>query len=45
MFKPKTTNIEILAKKFPDRITELEKVFEKKTNVYIDYANVRPWAN
>lgn len=45
MFKAKTTNIELLAKKFSDRITELEIIFEKKTNVYIDYANVKPWAN
>jgi uncharacterized LabA/DUF88 family protein len=45
MFTPKTENIEKLAKKFPDRITELEGIFDKATNVYIDYANIRPWTN
>ncbi len=29
---------------YPEKIQELEKIFDKKTNVYIDYANVRPWA-
>jgi uncharacterized LabA/DUF88 family protein len=45
MFKPKTTRIGELARKFPDRIAELESIFNQRTNVYIDYANVRPWAN
>lgn len=44
MFNPKTIKIQELAKAFPHRIEELEKIFDKKTNVYIDYANVRPWA-
>ena len=44
MFKPKTERIEQLAERFPERIRELEGIFDKKTNVYIDYANVRPWA-
>ena len=42
---PKTARIDVLAKKFPDCIAELENIFDKKTNVYIDYANVKPWAN
>ena len=44
MFKPKTERIKQLAERFPERIRELEVIFDKKTNVYIDYANVRPWA-
>lgn len=44
MFKPKTQKIENLAELLPTRINELEKIFERKTNIYIDYANVRPWA-
>ncbi len=44
MFIPKTERLEILAKKFPERILELEKIFEGKINIYIDYANVRPWS-
>lgn len=44
MFTPKTDRLQKLAKKFPNRIEELEVIFNKKTNVYIDYANVLPWA-
>ena len=44
MFAPKTARLEILAKKFPERILELEKIFADKVNIYIDYANVRPWS-
>ena len=44
MFKPKTEKIKILQEKFPKRITKLEELFSGATNVYIDYANVRPWA-
>lgn len=44
MFNPKTTRIKELAGRLPARIKELEGIFDKKTNVYIDYANVRPWA-
>jgi uncharacterized LabA/DUF88 family protein len=45
MFTPKTDRIRDLAEDFPDRIQELEQIFDSQTNVYIDYANVRPWAN
>ena len=44
MFKTKTERIRELAEKYPRRIEELERVFDRPTNVYIDYANVRPWA-
>jgi uncharacterized LabA/DUF88 family protein len=45
MFMPKTQRVDELAKKYPDRIAELEMVFSATTNVYLDYANMRPWAN
>lgn len=44
MFDPKTQRLKDLFFKYPDRIQELENIFNKKTNVYIDYANVKPWA-
>ena len=44
MFKPISERLEKLASVYSNKITELEKVFDEKTNVYIDYANVRPWA-
>jgi uncharacterized LabA/DUF88 family protein len=44
MFKPASERIEKLAALYPEKIRELERVFEKRTNVYIDYANVRGWA-
>jgi len=43
MFEAKTNRIQKLAEKYPERIKELEKIFDKKTNVYIDFANVIRW--
>lgn len=43
MFQPKTDRIKQLSKKLPQRITELEKIFDKNTNIYIDFANVFRW--
>ena len=43
MFNPKTARIKKLSQKYPDRILELEKIFNKKTNIYIDFANVIRW--
>ncbi|MCL5016377.1 MAG: NYN domain-containing protein [Patescibacteria group bacterium] len=45
MFTSKIARIEKLAKKFPGRIAELDDIFDRTTNVYIDYANVRPWVS
>lgn len=45
MFNPKTEKIAKLAKIFPEKITELEDIFSGQTNVYIDYANIKPWSN
>jgi len=44
MFKPVSEKLEKLAALYPDRIEELLQIFDKKTNVYIDYANVYPWS-
>lgn len=44
MFNPKTEKIQKLARVYPERIRELERIFGGRTNVYIDYANVRPWS-
>lgn len=43
MFKSKTEKIEKLSQKYPNRILELERIFGKKTNIYIDFANVIRW--
>lgn len=44
MFRAKTDRIRELADKYPRRIEELERVFDRRTHVYIDFANVKPWA-
>jgi uncharacterized LabA/DUF88 family protein len=43
MFNTKTEKILALARKYPAVIKELENVFDNKTNVYIDFANVIRW--
>jgi uncharacterized LabA/DUF88 family protein len=43
MFQPKTERIKKLAQKYSNRILELERIFDKKTNIYIDFANVIRW--
>ncbi len=43
-FSPKTDRLKKLAKIFPNRIQELEKLFQGKTRIYIDYANVYHWS-
>lgn len=44
MFKPCTEKITELAKSSPKVIKELNALLSGKINVYIDYANVRPWS-
>lgn len=44
MFVPKTQKIENLAKTCTEKIERLEELFSGNVNVYIDYANVRPWS-
>lgn len=43
MFKPKTKKIEKFSQLYPKVIQELEEIFDGKTNVYIDFANVLYW--
>ena len=43
MFSPKTEKIKELAKIYVSRIEELNNLFDKPTNVYIDFANVIQW--
>lgn len=43
MFRAKTERIKVLAEQYPNRITELEQIFDKATNIYIDFANVLGW--
>jgi hypothetical protein len=43
MFETKSETLKSLAEKFPKRIKELENIFNKKTNIYIDYANILSW--
>ena len=44
MFTPKTERIENIATNKREVIKQLEGIFNGKTRVYIDYANVRPWS-
>ena len=44
-FEPKTERIKKLAEIYPERVEELKQIFDKTTNIYIDYANVIHWAN
>jgi uncharacterized LabA/DUF88 family protein len=43
MFNPKTERIKRLAEFFPKIISELEKIFDSTSNVYLDWANVIHW--
>ncbi len=43
MFIPRIKRIEKLAEIFPETIKELEIIFSKKSNVYIDWSNVIHW--
>lgn len=44
MFAPKTDRIKNIAQDKQEVIKQLESIFNGKTRVYIDYANVRPWS-
>jgi len=43
MFNPKTERIKNLTDRYPKTIEELKLIFDKKTNIYIDFANVIRW--
>lgn len=45
MFYPKTKKIEKLSAELEKYVKEVEALFVGNVNVYIDYANVRPWSN
>lgn len=45
MFKPFTHRIEEIAKTSSAVVAQLESLLSGRVNVYIDHANVRPWAN
>lgn len=44
MFNPRTEKIAKIAEEKTKVIGEREFIFSKKTRIYIDYANVRPWS-
>ena len=44
MFKPTKPEIQNLADAHQEVIHQLESLLQGRVNVYIDYANVRPWA-
>lgn len=43
MFTPKTKRIEKLAELYPKIIEDMEGVFDKPTNIYLDWQNVIHW--
>ena len=45
MFTPKTEKIANIAKDKQEVIQQLDTIFNGKTSIYIDYANVRPWSD
>lgn len=45
MFNPKTERIEKIGKDHKKVITQLEFLLSGEVHMYIDYANVRPWAD
>src|SRR5713226_3032559 len=44
-FCPKTERIQRLAKEFPYVVTDFEAMLDRRTHIYVDYGNVRPWAD
>jgi uncharacterized LabA/DUF88 family protein len=44
MFIPKTDRIQRLALVYPKSIQQIEQLLVGSVSVYIDYANIRPWA-
>ncbi|MCK5510253.1 NYN domain-containing protein [Candidatus Parcubacteria bacterium] len=45
MFNPKTDRIKKIYQNQPKGVDQLMSIFSGKVNMYIDYANVRPWAD
>jgi uncharacterized LabA/DUF88 family protein len=44
MFIPKTQRIRDLANIYSKSVSQMEKLLAGNVNVYIDYANIRPWS-
>ena len=44
MFIPKTEKIKEIGELKKEAVEQLQDIFGRKTRVYIDYANVRPWS-
>jgi len=44
MFTSKTPRIKKLAEKYPEVIEKITGIFSGNVNIYVDYANVRPWS-
>jgi len=45
MFSPKTERLKKLAEIYPDRISELEGLFDRDTKVYLDWSNMYHWSS
>jgi uncharacterized LabA/DUF88 family protein len=45
LFKALAPEIETLAKKYSRQVLELESLFDRKTNLYLDYANLKNWSS
>ena len=44
VFTPKTDKIAAIYKRNPAAVDQIKTLFKGRTNIYIDYANVRPWS-
>jgi len=45
LFKGLTPALETLAKKYSRQILELESLLDRRTNLYLDYANLKNWSS
>ncbi len=45
MFTPKTKRIEEISENKKQLIEKLDAIFNDRTIIYIDYANIKPWSN
>lgn len=43
--QPTYTRLEALGKRFSRQILELESLFDRRTNLYLDYANLKNWSS
>lgn len=45
MFKALAPELDILARRYSRQVLELETLFNRKTNLYLDYANLKNWSS